>query len=55
VILFNMSGHGLMDLSGFDSYLQGKLQDHAMPENELKRSLAGIKDMPKPNPVKAPG
>ena len=52
VILFNMSGHGLMDLTGFDSYLQNKLTDYALPEEVLAKSLEGIKDLPKPNPVK---
>lgn len=27
VLLFNLSGHGLLDLSSFESYLHGKLQD----------------------------
>ncbi|MGB9602365.1 MAG: TrpB-like pyridoxal phosphate-dependent enzyme [Limisphaerales bacterium] len=27
VILFNLSGHGLMDLSAYENYLSGKLQD----------------------------
>jgi tryptophan synthase beta chain len=27
VILFNLSGHGLLDLSSYESYLTGKLQD----------------------------
>ncbi|HEX9047127.1 MAG TPA: TrpB-like pyridoxal phosphate-dependent enzyme [Verrucomicrobiae bacterium] len=27
VILFNLSGHGLLDLSSFENYLHGKLQD----------------------------
>lgn len=27
VILFNLSGHGLLDLSAYESYLHGKLQD----------------------------
>jgi tryptophan synthase beta chain len=27
VILFNLSGHGLLDLSAYDAYHQGKLQD----------------------------
>jgi len=27
VILFNLSGHGLLDLSAYESYLAGKLQD----------------------------
>jgi tryptophan synthase beta chain len=27
VILFNLSGHGLLDLSAYESYLAGKLED----------------------------
>jgi tryptophan synthase beta chain len=27
VLLFNLSGHGLLDLSAFENYLHGKLQD----------------------------
>jgi tryptophan synthase beta chain len=27
VLLFNLSGHGLLDLSAYETYLQGKLQD----------------------------
>ncbi len=52
VILFNMSGHGLMDLAGYDNFLQGKLQDYALPEEDLQSSLAGIEGLPKPNPIK---
>jgi len=28
VILFNLSGHGLLDLSGYQEYLEGKLPDY---------------------------
>jgi len=27
VLLFNLSGHGLLDLSAYETYLQGKIQD----------------------------
>jgi tryptophan synthase beta chain len=27
VLLFNLSGHGLLDLSSYETYLHGKLQD----------------------------
>jgi tryptophan synthase beta chain len=27
VILFNLSGHGLLDLSAYETYLTGKMQD----------------------------
>ncbi|MCF7669089.1 MAG: TrpB-like pyridoxal phosphate-dependent enzyme [Verrucomicrobia bacterium] len=48
VILLNWSGHGLMDLMGYDAYFQGKLSDHALPQGDLDKSLESIKDLPKP-------
>jgi len=48
VILFNMSGHGLMDLTGYERYLHGELQNYPLPENELKASLESIKEFPRP-------
>ena len=27
VLLFNLSGHGLLDLSAYESYLHGKLEN----------------------------
>jgi len=53
VILFNWSGHGLMDLTGYQMYLEGKLQDYPLPEEELKRSLASLEDLPKPKLTKS--
>jgi len=47
VILFSYSGHGLMDLVGYDKFLSGKLSDYSLPEEELKKSLEAIKDLPK--------
>ena len=48
VILFNLSGHGLMDLTGYDKFFAGELQNHALPEEEMAKSLEAIKDLPKP-------
>ena len=48
VILFCWSGHGLMDLTGYDAYFRGQLVDYALPEDEMCRSLEAIKDLPKP-------
>jgi len=39
-ILMNWSGHGLMDLQGYDAYMSGKISDYALPEEMLQRSLA---------------
>lgn len=48
VILFNLSGHGLMDLRGYDLYFKGKLHDYEYPEEEIHKALEQIKDFPKP-------
>lgn len=48
VILFNMSGHGLMDLTGYERFLHGELQNYPLPENELAASLESIKEFPRP-------
>jgi tryptophan synthase beta chain len=38
-ILFNLSGHGLLDLMGYDKYLSGKLESSQVTKDEIKRSL----------------
>jgi tryptophan synthase beta chain len=48
VILFNLCGHGLMDLSAYDLYFSGKLEDYELPEEEIRRALEEIKDLPRP-------
>ncbi len=48
VILFNWSGHGLMDLTGYDAYFQGKLTDYSLPQEEMDKGIEELKDMPKP-------
>lgn len=47
VILFNWSGHGLMDLTGYDAYMSGKLFNYPLPEEEIMKSIAVLKDLPK--------
>ncbi len=48
VILFNFSGHGLMDLVGYDKYLSGQLSDYEYPESEIARNLEKLKGYPLP-------
>jgi tryptophan synthase beta chain len=43
IILFNFSGHGLLDLSAYQAYLGGKLQDYAYPAEAIKEAM---KDLP---------
>jgi len=44
VILFNLSGHGNFDMSAYQAYLEGKLDDFVYPEEEIHRAMA---DLPK--------
>jgi tryptophan synthase beta chain len=48
VILMNWSGHGLMDLTGYQAYFDGKLADHSLPDEHLQRYLACLEGLPKP-------
>ena len=41
VLLFNLSGHGLIDMTAYDSYLSGDLVDFAPSDEEIERGLAG--------------
>lgn len=43
-ILFNLSGHGHFDLSAFDAFLTGKLQDYEYPAEKVEDAL---KHLPK--------
>lgn len=43
-IVFNLSGHGLLDLSAYDKFLSGELKNYAYPAREIKRA---IKELPK--------
>jgi tryptophan synthase beta chain len=45
VILFNLSGHGYLDLAAYDDYLSGKLQDYAYPEEKIQASLKRLPEV----------
>jgi len=53
VILVNWSGHGLMDLAAYDSYFQGELKDHAMPDEQLAAGIQSMEAFPKPEARKS--
>jgi tryptophan synthase beta chain len=44
IILFNLSGHGLLDLSSYDRYYSGKLENFEYPDENIKKALD---DLPK--------
>ncbi|HPU02016.1 MAG TPA: TrpB-like pyridoxal phosphate-dependent enzyme [Bacillota bacterium] len=47
-ILISWSGHGLLDLPGYDAYMQGKLTGYAMSDQEITASLKSLEGLPKP-------
>ncbi len=49
VILFNLSGHGLMDLYGYHKYLNNELSNHWLADEEIQRAAKDLKDFPKPH------
>ena len=42
VILFNLSGHGHFDLSSYERFLQGALEDYEYPAEKVAASLANL-------------
>jgi len=47
-IVFNLSGHGLLDLTGYEAYLDGKLTDYVLPQEEIDRAVQDLESYPKP-------
>uniref|UniRef100_A0A2I2K923 tryptophan synthase n=1 Tax=feces metagenome TaxID=1861841 RepID=A0A2I2K923_9ZZZZ len=40
VLLFNLTGHGLMDMTAYNQYLSGNLTNYAMSDAEVEKNLA---------------
>lgn len=47
-ILMNWSGHGLMDLTGYENFLTGKMVDATLSEDDLGKSLKSLAGLPQP-------
>lgn len=45
VILFSYSGHGLLDLPGYDKYLSGSLEDYELPQSDIDAGVATLPNM----------
>lgn len=43
VILFNLSGHGLMDMTAYDQYISGSLTNYTVNDAEIEKALEIIK------------
>lgn len=53
VILFNWSGHGLIDLSAYDRYFSGELQNFELTDAEMAESEKVFESFPKPELLKS--
>ncbi len=53
VILFNFSGHGLLDLTGYEKFLHGELRDFALSDDDMEKSMSVFADFPKPQRVRS--
>lgn len=42
VILFNLSGHGLIDMTAYDQYLAGSLLDYEVTDEEVAKNVAEL-------------
>ena len=42
VILFNLSGHGLIDMAAYDQYLSGSLLDYEVTDEEVQRNISQL-------------
>jgi tryptophan synthase beta chain len=45
VIAFNFSGHGYFDLSAYEEYLSGRMEDAVMSDEKLLKSLSCLPDV----------
>ena len=53
VIIFNMSGHGLLDLRGYEAFFAGELQDYALPSEVIDENIKELAGFPKPSAAKS--
>ena len=45
VILFALSGHGLMDMTAYDQYLNGDLHNYSLSEESIAQSLKAVPEV----------
>jgi tryptophan synthase beta chain len=45
IILFNLSGHGLIDMSAYDSYFSGKLSNYDVPEEMIAENVSKLEKL----------
>jgi tryptophan synthase beta chain len=53
VIVFSFSGHGLLDLAGYEKYLAGGLSDFELSDGDMAASTSVFGGFPKPQSLKS--
>ncbi len=46
-IIFNLSGHGFLDLGAYEQYIAGNLEDYQLPEETILRYFADLPEIKK--------
>ncbi|MDR2937974.1 MAG: TrpB-like pyridoxal phosphate-dependent enzyme [Prevotellaceae bacterium] len=44
-ILFNLSGHGLIDMTAYDAYLSGDLSNYELSDEEIKKNVSTLEKL----------
>jgi len=44
-ILFNFSGHGLIDMASYDKFYAGELHDYEYPKDQIAKSIANLPEI----------
>ena len=45
VILFNLSGHGLIDMAAYDQFIMGDLANYEVPQSEIDKNIAQLEKL----------
>jgi len=45
-ILFNFSGHGLVDMAAYDQYFANELEDYSITEKQIQESISELQKLP---------
>jgi len=53
VILFNWSGHGLIDLGSYEKYLSGQIKDFEYPAKDIEEAEKILQKYPKPQMLRS--
>ncbi len=53
MILFNWSGHGLIDLGSYEKYLSGQIRDFEFPATDIEEAEKILQQYPKPQILKS--